>query len=219
MSEWTCVRTGDDELQHHGIKGQKWGVRRFQKKDGSLTPAGKKRYDDSDETREQKEEKAKSRKRNAKVAAAVVTTAAVTTAAITNKDQIKKGMDALKTKKTSDEGEKKEASVEDYKSGLKKAQSTEKALSGIREFVNKADNEAYRKKVKVDLSQMSDKELQQAVNRLNMEERYSQVMQQRHVLDRGESKVNKILDVAGDVVSGAVTALTIAVAIKELTKK
>lgn len=32
-----------DELYHHGIKGQKWGVRRFQNKDGSLTPEGKKR--------------------------------------------------------------------------------------------------------------------------------------------------------------------------------
>lgn len=32
-----------NELYHHGIKGQKWGVRRFQNKDGSLTPAGKKR--------------------------------------------------------------------------------------------------------------------------------------------------------------------------------
>lgn len=32
-----------DELRHHGIKGQKWGVRRYQNKDGSLTPAGKKR--------------------------------------------------------------------------------------------------------------------------------------------------------------------------------
>lgn len=32
------------ELQHHGIKGQKWGVRRYQYADGSLTPAGKQRY-------------------------------------------------------------------------------------------------------------------------------------------------------------------------------
>lgn len=32
------------ELYHHGVKGQKWGVRRYQYADGSLTPAGKKRY-------------------------------------------------------------------------------------------------------------------------------------------------------------------------------
>lgn len=38
----------DNELKHFGIKGMKWGVRRYQNKDGSLTPAGKKRYDDDD---------------------------------------------------------------------------------------------------------------------------------------------------------------------------
>lgn len=32
------------ELYHHGIKGQKWGVRHYQNLDGSLTPAGKMRY-------------------------------------------------------------------------------------------------------------------------------------------------------------------------------
>ena len=32
-----------NELYHHGVKGQKWGVRRYQNKDGSLTTAGKRR--------------------------------------------------------------------------------------------------------------------------------------------------------------------------------
>ena len=33
----------DSVIEHHGIKGQKWGVRRYQNKDGTLTPEGKKR--------------------------------------------------------------------------------------------------------------------------------------------------------------------------------
>lgn len=34
----------ENTLKHHGIKGQKWGVRRYQNSDGSLTPEGKLRY-------------------------------------------------------------------------------------------------------------------------------------------------------------------------------
>ena len=36
-----------NELYHHGIQGQRWGFRRFQNEDGTLTDAGKKRYDES----------------------------------------------------------------------------------------------------------------------------------------------------------------------------
>ena len=34
----------DNELHHYGIRGMRWGVRRFQNSDGTLTAAGKKRY-------------------------------------------------------------------------------------------------------------------------------------------------------------------------------
>lgn len=47
--EVTNNMTYSNSLYHHGIKGQKWGVRRFQKKDGTLTAAGKKRYSDDDQ--------------------------------------------------------------------------------------------------------------------------------------------------------------------------
>lgn len=51
--EYTIVRD-EDYLEHHGIKGQKWGIRRFQNEDGTLTEAGRERYTSGDGLREKK---------------------------------------------------------------------------------------------------------------------------------------------------------------------
>ena len=52
----------DNELQHYGVKGMKWGVRRYRNFDGSYTRSGVKRFDDS----LQKYEHANLRYKNAK---------------------------------------------------------------------------------------------------------------------------------------------------------
>lgn len=70
---YLAYRTRSDTdivLIHHGTKGQKWGIRKYQNQDGSLTPAGVRRYgtvDNMDRTRS----------RNQKVAIGVGVTAAV----------------------------------------------------------------------------------------------------------------------------------------------
>ena len=51
-----------DELMHWGIKGMRWGIRRYQNKDGSLTKAGKKRLQKETEALKKEEQILKNRK-------------------------------------------------------------------------------------------------------------------------------------------------------------
>ena len=141
-----------DELKHYGIKGMKWGVRRFQNADGSLTADGRKRY-----------------------------------------------------------------GSEDMRNVKKQVDNGKNVVDGVKRSKAKAAEKRTEKKIKDDLSQMSDKELRDIVNRLNMEERYMQVMKTRDV-QVGKSKVDKILDYAGTALTIGSSALSIMIAIKELQK-
>ena len=57
------ILTSDGQLYHWGIKGMKWGVRRFQNKDGSLTAKGRKRYNDEAEKLKERERVIKNKER------------------------------------------------------------------------------------------------------------------------------------------------------------
>ena len=74
------MNDGTDVLMHHGIKGQKWGVRRFQNPDGTYTPEGKVRRNESLGTTVKNKWNGLSDKQKTaiKVGAAAVTAALVT---------------------------------------------------------------------------------------------------------------------------------------------
>ena len=56
--DYTKIVQEEDYLEHHGIKGQKWGIRRYQNADGSLTEEGRRRYDIKEAKIKAKAEKA-----------------------------------------------------------------------------------------------------------------------------------------------------------------
>lgn len=76
-------------LAHHGVKGQRWGIRRYQNTDGTLTNAGKERYSDPSEESGGKTEKSASNTKK-KVAIGVTTGAAIVTGTVLTAYFVKK---------------------------------------------------------------------------------------------------------------------------------
>lgn len=93
--------TYKNELEHHGILGMKWGVRRYQNYDGSYTQAGMKRYNKSLEKYEHQNERYKSLKKNKADKADIVNAKISRKAA---KRQLEKDYRHLKQDKLGDQG-------------------------------------------------------------------------------------------------------------------
>lgn len=100
-----------------------------------------------------------------------------------------------------------------YKKGAKIAQESQKIVGEFGKFVDiHADNK--RANTVIDLSSMTDQELQRAVNRMNLERQYSSLTYS----DKGSDYVRTALKVAGGAAAIANSALTIAVAMKTLRR-
>ena len=102
-------------LQHHGVKGMRWGHRRYQNKDGSLTSAGEKRYgnENSNAPRGKKNKTNNTKKRIAIAGGVAGGVAAIATAYLGYKNRDKIKTFALKKKDDFNNKKKKVKAVAD----------------------------------------------------------------------------------------------------------
>lgn len=161
----------DDELQHWGIKGQRWGQRRYQNKDGTLTPAGKKRYNQEIAKLKEEEKKVKAAEKVA-----------------SNKQKTQAKIDKLDAKK---------AELEERKKALKgkKSGDTDEVSETPEERRAKALKSDDPAEILKNKDVLTNAELQERVNRINLESQLqSKIVQEQKKsgLDYMDSAANAI---------------------------
>ena len=197
------------ELYHHGIKDMKWGVRRYQNKDGSLTAAGRKRYGLPSEAEERR-----IRKNNSRIKADLSRmsdkelTDAVVKGSKQNKYAQQQGYMSIKTVSKDDINR---AVGEDLSNTSRDLQNISQNSSNIARNMQNLKNRKEREKYQdMDLSHMSDEELRKEVNRLNLEQSYKDaVMRSQPYQKTASDYIESVATVVGVVASAVGIAASI----------
>lgn len=185
------IKDSPNELYHHGIKGMKWGVRRYRNKDGSLTEAGARRY--ARDAREQGYNRYDSKTG-------------------THYKTSKKGG---RTDLASDPSR---YAREDLTRSKKLVDSTRQLNDSVRianQDLLKRSAERHKENDRLDLSSMTDQELRARINRELVERQYNDIFNPPKV-SKGREFATSVIDTVGPVLTITSSALGIALAIKEL---
>lgn len=175
------------ELYHHGVKGMKWGVRRYQNSDGTLTDKGKKRY-----ARDAREKE------------------------FDRYDDLS-GQYFKKSKKNG--VQKLDADATRYVTeDMRRTKDVANAGSNLTRELQNATNKSIRNSIKknpMDLSNMSDKELRDRINRTMLENQYNDMFNPQNE-KKGKEYILKTLETTGIVLGTTATAIELALKIREL---
>lgn len=175
-----------NELYHHGTKGMKWGVRRYQNTDGSLTNAGKSRY--ARDAREKEFNKY-------------------------DESSGKYYKQFKKNVRTDLEFDAKRYAKEDTERTKRLVDSGRNLSNDLKRSVDTSSKN--RKVQKMDLSNMTDQEMRNQINRAMLEQQYNDMFNPQKE-SRGREYASRTLETAGNVLAVTSSALGIALAIKEL---
>ena len=165
----------ENELYHYGVLGMKWGVRRYQNRDGSLTAEGKKRYN-----RDIAENLAK--KKDSRI----------DTSSPDPNRWVREDME--RSKRVIDSGS----------DLIRQAKSIER------------DTSPKSTKKRLNVSNMSDKELRDKINRELLERQYSDIFGEEAKVSRGRQFTRETLEIAGTALAATSSVLGIMLAIKQL---